>query len=182
MNYEIFVDIVNPIICSFIGGLLTVVGVWLTIKYEKKKDLENQIFNNKPVFYRLDPMQNYDYKSAKDYYFNCDASDGSIKIFGILQNTDKSYFFLDYILINGIKHNPKYGNSVGKDDVICLNIYTQEKLNDVQNISLIVQDVFENKYEYLLRCQKISDNSFSVISIKEKIQKKKFVLKWFKKR
>ena len=62
MNYEIFVDIVNPIICSFIGGLLTVVGVWLTIKYEKKKDLETQIFNNKPVIYRLDPMQNYDYK------------------------------------------------------------------------------------------------------------------------
>ena len=38
--YEIYVDIIGPILCSIVGGLFTVVGVYLTIVYEKNKEKE----------------------------------------------------------------------------------------------------------------------------------------------
>lgn len=37
---EIYKDVIGPILCSIIGGAFTVLGVYLTILYEKKKDNE----------------------------------------------------------------------------------------------------------------------------------------------
>ena len=65
--YEIYKDIIGPILCSIIGGICTVIGVYLTIRYEKNKEKNELKERNKPLFYRIDSRQEFDSRSATEY-------------------------------------------------------------------------------------------------------------------
>lgn len=66
-NMEILENIIIPIVSAIIGGLCTFLGVLITILHEKKKEKEERLLANKPLFYRLDLRQEYEYKSAVDF-------------------------------------------------------------------------------------------------------------------
>ena len=58
-NMEILENIIIPIVSAIIGGLCTFLGVLITILHEKKKEKEERLLANKPLFYRLDLRQEY---------------------------------------------------------------------------------------------------------------------------
>ena len=58
-NFNMWLDVVLPIGCALISGGLTVLGVLLTIKHENKKNKETIRLSNKPIFYRIDPQQEF---------------------------------------------------------------------------------------------------------------------------
>ena len=47
-TYDMFRDIWIPLLSGIIGGLFTLIGVILTIKYERKKDKIERTRNIKP--------------------------------------------------------------------------------------------------------------------------------------
>lgn len=178
--YKIYVDIIGPILCSLIGGLLTVLGVYLTIWYEKKKDKEMTIFNSKPLFYRLDFLQDYDMDLTKNYYLRDYQGDNKKTIIGVFKNTDKSYLVLDYVLINNKKHLPIYGNVINKDEIFNLCIYTHESITINKDIILAVKDIFDNKYEYKIEYSIDVDGNAKIVGFKE-INKNKIKVFWLNK-
>ena len=171
--YRIYVDIIGPIVCALLGGVLTVLGVYLTIMYEKKKDKESSLFNSKPLFYRLDFLQEYDYKSAKDYFLTINKDSNKNKMYGVFQNTDKAYLFLEYAIINNKKHSPVHGNAINKDEIFNLYIYTDEPLLNGDDVILVIKDVFDNKYEYKIEYEIKEDKNVRIISINEFKKNKK---------
>ena len=154
-KYVIIKDIIIPTICAIIGGAFTFIGVKLTIKHEKEKEEEEKILTNKPLFWRINSMQEYDYKSSTVYALEAKdekdiALNDSDSIGGIFKNTDNAIFVIKYVLINNKKYFPINRDVVDKNQIFNLYIKMKEKYKENSNITLVVTDILNNEYEYKL--------------------------------
>ena len=161
--YGIYVDIIGPIVCSIIGGLFTVVGVYLTIVYEKNKEKEEIKQANKPLFYLLHPMQYFDSDKAATYTISSGKKDYQYKIQGIFKNTEKSIMVIDYILVDNKKYYSRNGEIIDKDRIFYLDIYLEEKIKDNVDINLFVKDIYNNPYQYKLQLEKLKNRDVSMV-------------------
>ena len=148
--YKIFVDIINPIICALLGGGLTLIGVWLTINNESKKEAEKTKLSMKPLFYRIDPHQEYDANKAINYIFKSDNYEKKeMVVFGIIKNTDHAIAILDFFVINNVKYYPSNGNVIDKNTIVNLNIYLENEVPS-KDIYMYIKDAMNNEYCYKL--------------------------------
>lgn len=148
---DIITNIVIPIISSIISGGLTLIGVLITIKSENRKRKEEIRIANKPLFYILDPKQEYDYQSTVSFYFNSEneTKESNNYIYGIIKNTDKAILIFDCIQIGDKKYYSLNGNVVDKNVIFNLYINTTEKTNN-ETIIFIIKDSLNNQYKYEL--------------------------------
>lgn len=160
--YEIYRDIIGPILCSIIGGVCTVIGVYLTIRYEKNKEKIEVKERNKPLFYRLDSMQDYDYKSAADYILGF-PNKYRFKIQGIFKNTEKALIIIDYLLVNDKKYYPINGDVVDKNKIFYLDAFFEEDVDSINKLILFVKDIYNNQYQYELELEIINDGKSGMV-------------------
>lgn len=169
MNFYIILkEIVIPIISAIIGGLCTFLGVFMTIRHEKRKEKEERLLANKPLFYRLDLRQEYEYKSAVDFCLgvgNFDEKEG--QIFGVIKNTDNAVLIIDGVSINGKLYKSLYGDVVDKNQIFNLYINVSEKINKEDEIIFVVKDIMENKYEYRVETRYKDEKYSEIIGFKE---------------
>lgn len=166
---EVVKDIIIPIASAIIGGVFTFLSVFITIKHEKKNNREEILLANKPLFCRMDPNQQYDYKSAIDFCMGTGNFDDDKKsqIYGVIKNTDNAILIVDSIYINGKKYESLYGEVVDKNQIFNLYINTFEELNLNDEIVFIVKDIFGNIYRYKIEV-KYTDKSFAeIVGFKE---------------
>lgn len=164
---EIIKDIIIPILSAIIGGVFTFLGVYITIKYEIKKDKEEKKLRDKPIFYRLDSMQQYPYKEAVDFILK-ENPDAKVewKIWGILKNTDNAILIIDSVMINGAIYRSLHGDVIDKNQIVNLHIYTDKKVNKENEIIFNVKDIVGNEYTYMIETEE-SEKSSEIISFKE---------------
>ena len=161
---EILIYIVMPIVSALIGGGLTLVGVLFTMKFEATKIKEERKTVNKPLFYVIDPMQQYDNNNSSNFDFvneKIGTSRGFITI--IFKNTDKTILVLDYISINNVKYYSKNGNIVDKNTVFntYVHIPNGEKVDYTSNIVFSIKDSIGNNYKYKLSYKDKKSNYIS---------------------
>ena len=169
-KYEIIKNIIIPILASIIGGCFTVGGVYLTIKYEKQKEKAEKLLSYKPLIYRLDPMQKYEYKNAVDFKLSDSDIEESWELWGIIKNTDNAILIIDGVVVNGKKYKPKFGNVVDKNQIFNLYVYVSEVINESDEVILIVKDIMDNIYKYKLDIKSDDENS-EIIGLDEIVGK-----------
>ena len=148
---RIIIDIIIPIVSALIGGGLTLIGVLLTIRFENKKRKEEIRISNKPLFYLIDPMQNYDSKNTADFEFNAKNVDTNGFLEIIFRNTDNAILLFDYISIDGEKYYSQNGNIVDKNTTFCIYLYPNKNIKiDEANIIISINDSLNNNYKYQL--------------------------------
>lgn len=150
--------VIIPIVSSVIGGSLTVWGVILTIKEDSRIRKEDIRIQNEPLFYILDPNQDYDNTNIKEYDFkSVEEAKGYIQI--LFKNTDKTPFVLEYININGKTYLPQNGTVVDKNDIFFVNVHTNDNLmsNKTNNAFMAIKDVLNIEYKYKLIYSKEKD-------------------------
>lgn len=160
--YEIYKDIIGPILCSIIGGICTVIGVYLTIRYEKNKEKNELKEKNKPLFYRLDSMQDYDYKSAAEYILGTPKK-YRFKIQGIFKNTEKALMIIDYLLVNDKKYYPINGDVVDKNKIFYLDAYFEEDIDTINELILFIKDIYDNQYKYKLELEILNEGKSGMV-------------------
>ena len=141
-------DIFIPLLSAFIGGFITLAGVWLTIRRDKKRDEDNKKQSAKPWIYSLDPLEDYDYKNASEFimatsYDYCFTANFEI----IVKNTDNGICILDEFVTESKRYIPIRGKVFDKDSVIHLNIHIEEG-ETLKDMYLYVKDIYGNKYKY----------------------------------
>ncbi len=150
--------VIIPLVSSVIGGGLTVWGVILTIKEDSRIRKEDIRIQNEPLFYILDPNQDYDNTNIKEYDFkSIEEAKGYIQI--LFKNTDKTPFVLEYININGKTYLPQNGTVVDKNDIFFVNVHTNDNLmsNKNNNAYMAIKDVLNIEYKYKLIYSKEKD-------------------------
>lgn len=163
-NFNVWIDIILPIGCALISGGLTVLGVLLTIKHENKKDKETIKLSKKPIFYRIDPQQEFDSKGAHYFQFNFNSKKDGTEIEGIFKNTDNSILILDRVVANGKEYHPSFGKVVDKNITFYLYVYLDENINSNDEIFIVVKDVLNNEYRYKIEIEKIKDRNIATVS------------------
>ena len=150
--------VIIPLVSSVIGGGLTVWGVILTIKEDGRIRKEDIRIQNEPLFYILDPNQDYDNTNIKEFDFkSIEEAKGYIQI--LFKNTDKTPFVLEYININGKTYLPQNGTVVDKNDIFFVNVHTNDNLmsNKTNNAFMAIKDVLNIEYKYKLIYSKEKD-------------------------
>lgn len=145
---NIFKDVVVPLISALVGGLLALIGVVITLYWDKKKDEEEKKQAVKPWIYSIDPMEDYDYKKAIDVVMatSTDAN-STLCVQIIIKNTDNGICILDELITETKRYIPILGKVLDKGTITNLNIWfeTGETLKDMY---LYVKDIYGNKYKY----------------------------------
>lgn len=163
-NFNVWLDIVLPIGCALISGGLTVLGVLLTIRHENKKNKETIKLSKKPIFYRIDPQQEFDFKGAHYFQFNFHSKKDGTEIEGIFKNTDNSILILDKVVANGKEYYPSFGKVVDKNITFYLYVYLDENINSDDELFMVVKDVLNNEYHYKIEIEKIKDRNIATVS------------------
>lgn len=176
ISYQTWTDIVIPLVAAFIGGFLTLAGVWLTIHREKKVAKENTRFSVKPWIYSLDAIEHYDHNSANTILLEGDTSINSRLQF-VIKNTDNGIAIIDRFETENNVYPPKAGKILDKNSVTHLNINLGEN-ETLKDMHLYIKDVYDNTYKYkaYLRSGSWTGNhieEIGLVSSKRKSSKKK---------
>ena len=164
MCYKVWVDIVIPLICSLIGGGLTLVGVIITILHTNKTIKNDNINKYKPSFKLRSPMDDFDLNSSNPLMFKKRRNRNSKMIIGMFSNTDKASFEVDAIYINGECHRIDINRYVKKSQDFDLSLVIDKNLN-VKTLELKVFDDQNNIYRYKLEFFINSKNNIEINNI-----------------
>ena len=149
-NY-IIAYIIIPIISSLIGGGLTLIGVLMTIKFENKKRKDEIKMAIKPLFYLINPLQDYDYRHVSYYEFDNNYEDNNKHIEIIFKNTDNAILVFDNISVNGKKYYSQNGNIVDKNTTFNVSLsFSKDVIINESEIIFTVKDSLNNNYKYKL--------------------------------
>ena len=160
--YDMTVDIIIPIVAALLGGGLTMWGVAWTLKAQKKERDEDARLAVKPVFYRLHPMQDYEYKDAQEFAMCC-SENPTWKVYAIIKNTENGILILDRLETANNVYYPHHGSVIEKNTVINLHIGLVDG-DTMEGATFHVKDVLGNEYVYAVTTTTHSDGKSIEIS------------------
>lgn len=169
-NCSALKDIWIPLICALFGGLVTFLGLFITIKHENKKSRQEYIERIRP-FIVVDSFMtsNADSKHTIDVYVNTEA-DREEMIEGVdvyrfmpflFTNCGEAVFIVDYLKINNRKYECVYKTSIKPNDsaqVAFRPIEVFQISNTAKDIRIGISDRQSNQYEYEMIFE-ITDNT-----------------------
>ncbi len=180
MNCEqVITSILVPLVSACIGGGLTLLGVRLSLRSERKKEEKNRIDSAKPWLYSLDRREDQDWKSVYELFF---SSDGRIDPTQkpttiIIKNTDNGIAILDRIITETTEYYPVAGKVIEKGKKA--HLYIQwAKSETLVNMRLQLHDVYGNEYCYeILQGNESNENSWHIKDIQVPVKKKQRKIK-----
>jgi len=151
---NICTDIVIPLVSAAIGGGLTLLSVWLTLKNQNTKEEEQRRLSVKPILFGYDLRQGLRGTPLKVYRMEIGGTltyaDGPCATF-FIKNTDNGLACLNRIETENNKYFPSCGNIVEKNALVqVVVILASDGTETLENASLIVDDLYGNSYEYEL--------------------------------
>lgn len=144
--YNIFVDIVIPLVSAFIGGFVTLAGVWLTIRRDKKREKENYKKSVKPWIYSIDNAKNSDLQNEIIMATSA-SSESKHGLFLTIKNTDNGIAIVDKFVTKNKIYIPIFGKIIDKSQTIGLHIHF-EPGETIEDMYLYVRDILGNVYKY----------------------------------
>lgn len=146
--YDIFTDIIIPLLAALIGGGITMWGVIRTIKHERKNALEQTMQAAKPWIFSLDAFEHYDYKNAGDIKLEgCSPMGENAKLAFIFRNTDNGIGIIEKFFTQNNEYTPVIGRILEKNSVNNVTVFLSENEN-LEDMYFIIRDVYGNKYKY----------------------------------
>ena len=146
--YELLKDIIIPLLSAVIGGLLTLGGVYITIKNQNKKDNDSKKLSVKPWIFSLDDFSNYDTDSINQIFITGkkNAEFGG-NLYLIIKNTDNAVGIIERFETEDNTYYSDANALLEKDSVN--NVVIELQKNDSQrNMFLFVKDTLGNEYRY----------------------------------
>lgn len=134
-------------ISAFIGGLIALVGVVITLRHEAEVQKKERIDRAKPI------MINYPARAVPErgrvphYHFRASEDISPSELYGVFKNTDNAVLFLDSIETETKQYFPQRNSAVDKNAafIIALHIVEGETLKQCR---IHCHDIFGHKYFY----------------------------------
>ena len=149
-------EVVIPIVSAVYGGLITLVGVLLTIKETRKDIAKKDDFEAKPFFGIIDVQHYLNDESCKNEIgFRPKKFDGKLVFLDEIniQNSDKAPFYIDKFSVDDTDYYPDSTFLVTKEMVFNATIYVeQSKKKPLDKVYMHVTDVNFKSRIYELQC------------------------------
>lgn len=145
--------IVTALAAALISGLLTLLGVIMTIKQSNKERKEERLNQIKPFFYYTPYFDGPEYYNEKkthhDKKFQIGNKHTNCIALGRFVNSDKVEFLLKSILIGDQEILCSFDPSVSKGELFEICLFLDEKVEAPTEYTLKIEDIDEN--EILIR-------------------------------
>lgn len=145
--------IVTALAAALIGGLLTLLGVIMTIKKSDKDRKEERLNQIKPFFYYTPYFDGPDYHNGKKTNHDKQFQIGNKHTHGIalgrFVNSDKVEFLLKSILIGDQEILCSFDPAVSKGELFEICLFSEEKVEAPTEYTLKIEDIDKN--EMLIR-------------------------------
>lgn len=187
-------NIVIPIIAAVYGGLLTLVGVALTIRKSDKDRKEDEIKKAKPLVFVIDKgskgslinkIENRNLYSDKRKGTLVPAKKNSYSYelpYILLANTDYNYCSVIGFRINDDFHLYDYGQVLPKNSYLAMRSHFKFKFKKKINyVAILLEDMLDNVYEFVVEPKFSRDGKNKYIEIISSLYTKKSDLTFEKK-
>ena len=144
-NYQLWVDIGIPIVSALIGGLVTMLGVIITIKHEKNKDSENRISSVRPWIYSIDALDTGSPRIIRLQTDDTLKSHDKVHIY--IKNTDNGIGIIHSLRTENKVYLPIRNNIMEKNTITEIEVEWGNHEN-LKNICLTICDIYGNPYQY----------------------------------
>ena len=146
---SVITGIIVPVCSALFGGGLTLLGVWLTIKDQSKKEETARKAAARPWIFSCES------EYSPDGHAECimvpDADSSNARITGNIKNTDNGILILDYIKSEHVIYKPNNSNFVvEKNSKIELLVFLKDGVETLKDLYLYIKDVYGNQYRYEL--------------------------------
>ena len=146
---SVITDIVVPVCSALLGGGLTLLGVYLTIRKQDKKDSEAKKLSVRPWIFSCE--SEYSPSGHAECIMVSDADSSSARIAGNIKNTDNGILILDYVKSENVIYKPNNSNFVvEKNKKIELLVFLKDGVETLKDLYLYIKDVYGNQYRYEL--------------------------------
>lgn len=139
-------EIITPLLSTILGGILALIGSFITFRHETKRQHSEEIDRVKPIIINYDRRQISDGSHTAKYIFE-DETKSSKALISTFKNTDNGLLFFDYIKTENKIYYPKNNSAVDKDIpfFIQLNVSNGETF---KSCALFCHDIYGTKYYY----------------------------------
>ena len=139
-------SIIVSLCSALLGGGLTLLGVWLTIKDQNKKEEAAKKAAVRPWIFSYEEC----IPPYKKTCFIAPDSDYSRDIVtsGIIKNTDTGILILDYVESELVRYTLHGDNVVDKNSTVELAIHLKNRVENLNGLRLYIKDVYGNRYSY----------------------------------
>ena len=140
-------DVVVPLLSSFIGGALTLLGVKITLKNENQAIKQERMEKVKPILINYTCAFDGEEDILPKYRFTSDGEDVGNPIKGVFKNTDCGIAFIDKIVNEKTIYLPKSNSAVDKNTAFVIELHNlaNETLRFCQ---IFCHDILGNEYYY----------------------------------
>lgn len=143
---SVITGIIVPVCSALFGGGLTLLGVWLTIRDQSKKEEAARKAAARPWIFSC---EEYIPHNKKTYSMVPDSDDSEdMFIAGNIKNTDNGILILDCVESEAVRYTPDGDNVVDKNSAIELVIYLKNRVETLKGLHLYIKDVYGNRYCY----------------------------------
>ena len=144
-------NIVTAVVAALYGGILTLVGVSLTIRHSDKERREEEKKNARPLFafnILTEQLEDIRHKKVCVAEMNDVSEYDKCHVVAELENSNHSVF-----IIKGVYHDGKWFNMTGNTTVLpSTSVYIDFYFNEgINNIFLHVQDELDSSYYYEIK-------------------------------
>lgn len=138
--------IIVPLCSALLGGGLTLFGVWLTIKDQRKKEEVARKAAVRPWIFSCEEYIPQD----KNIYSMVPDSYGTENMFiaGNIKNTDNGILILNCVESETARYIPDGDYVVDKNSAIELVIHLKNRVETLKRLHLYIKYVYGNRYCY----------------------------------
>ena len=161
--YDLIKDILVPLISAIIGGAVTMVGVVLTIRWEKKKDDKARIDAAKPWLYSFkDVMKcHYSIKLSSEYE---EIQGHPCTMF--IKNAGTGIGIISKLQTAKVEYMPAGSGVLETNTLTSVTFYPAIQKENFEKMRLFVSDIYDNQYEYeVLQEQGCDHHIFSIKAV-----------------
>lgn len=151
-------DVIVPLTSALIGGLVALVGVYITLSHERNVRKAEISANARPFFSIFGIYDHGRFSNAQEHVFSFVSGDiyddNQSHLVANVVNSEKIEFVINEFCIDGIHYHPhgyeKQFISKGLVCTIVINIKTGANLSDAL---MYVTDINSTKHIYKLKCR-----------------------------
>ena len=141
---------INSLLSALVGGLLTLVGVTVTLLFDQRKQKKNREEAARPFFAIMDYFDERTHDSNKPTMcFSLDQNYDSktASFWTIMINSDKVPFLIEKFTINGKNYYPDCKEMILKEMCVYIKVFYTDNIGD-SDIIMHVIDINHRKRKY----------------------------------
>ncbi len=140
-------DIIMPLSSAFIGGLLALLGVYLTLAHDRKERNVERIDKAKPILVNSVAHVLRDVEGVPKLLCRSEGETSKKTVFGCFKNTDNGILFIDNITTETKTYIPENCSTIDKDTHFYLIFYIVNG-ETLKTCRINCHDIFGKKYYY----------------------------------